>query len=355
MTLEDLGYNDILEKFRIGQNLENFQAGRVTAEHKERYIIKTDNGEYEAEITGNMRHTAKGRSDYPAVGDWVALSIHNSDYAIIHKIYPRKSVIERQAVGKFGEKQIIAANIDYAFVIQAVDRDFNINRIERYLTICYSAKVEPIIILSKTDLTDETELESLIAELRSRIKSTQIIPISNLTKIGYNKLRVFLLKGKTYCFLGSSGAGKSTLINNLIGKEIFKTDSISTSTGKGRHTTNYRELNILENGSILIDNPGMREVGIADTSDGLEITFDTIVRISGDCKFADCTHVHEKGCAVKDAVEKGVIDRASYENYLKMESEKRRFQASIAEKRKKDKAFGKLCKEGMKYRKQNKY
>jgi ribosome biogenesis GTPase len=355
MTLADLGYNDKLEEFRTKQKLDNFEIGRVITEHKERYIIMTEKGEFEAEITGNMRYTAKDRSDFPAVGDWVALTTYSDYFAIIHAIFPRKTVIQRKAVGQFGEIQIIATNIDYALITQAADRDFNVNRIERYVTICNSAKVEPVVILSKTDLVNEAEIELLISELNSRIKNIKIIPISNQTKNGIDNLRTIFVKGKSYCLLGSSGVGKSTLINNLSGQEILKTGSISSSTHKGRHTTNYRELNILKNGSIIIDNPGMREVGITDSSEGLETTFDTIIQISKDCKFTDCTHIHDKGCAVIDAVKNGIIDKSSYENYLKMQREKLRFQTSIAEKRNKERSFGKISKEIMKNRKQKKF
>ena len=355
MKLEYLGYNDNLETFRTEHNLGNFEIGRVVAEHKDRYIVSTEKGEYEAVISGNMRYAAKSRADFPAVGDWIALITQDTEFAIIYKIFPRKSTIARQAIGQFGETQIIATNIDYVLITQAVDRDFNVNRVERYLTICYSANVEPIIILTKTDLVNETELGVMLHELKSRIKNVQIIPINNLTKEGYDNLSRVLLKGKTYCFLGSSGVGKSTMVNNLIGQVILKTSPISASTNKGRHTTNYRELNILENGSILIDNPGMREVGIADTTEGLETTFERIIEIASGCKFTNCTHINEKGCAVIDAVEKGIINKASYKNYLKMEREKAQFQESVAEKRKRDKEFGKMCKEGMEYRKQLKY
>ena len=337
------------------QNIDDFKIGRVITEHKERYIVRTNKGEFEAEITGNIRFTAENRSDYPAVGDWVVVKVYESVLAIIHEILPRKSVLERQAAGKMGEKQVIAANIDYAFIVQSADRDFNINRIERYLTICHSAGIEPIIILSKTDLVLETELNDLLAEINSRIKNVEVIPVSNQTRSGYDKFESRLVKGKTYCFLGSSGVGKSTLINNLSGRKIMKTAPLSTSTKKGKHTTDHRELIVLENGSILIDNPGMREVGIADDNGGLETTFDMITRLSANCMFTDCTHTNEKGCAVIEAVEKGLISLASYENYLKMEREKERFQTSIAEKRKKEKAFGKMCKEGVKFRKKRKY
>ena len=344
MRLEDLGYNDEIENFRMEHNLENFEIGRVISEHRERYIIKTINGEFEAEITGNMRFNAKNRADFPAVGDWVTLTTYESDFAIIHNILPRFSTIKRQAIGQFGEVQIIATNIDYAFLVQAVDRDFNINRLERYLTICNSSKVKPIIILTKTDLIDEIQINEIVNSIKIRIKNVPIIPISNETKKGYEAINTIIEKGKTYCMLGSSGVGKSTLLNNLSGKMVMRTDAISLSTNKGKHVTSHRELIILENGGILIDNPGMREVGIADTASGLETTFDRIVRLSGNCRFKDCTHTKEKGCSVLEAVEKGEIDKASYENYLKMEREKAHFESTLEEKRKKDKDFGKMVK-----------
>lgn len=344
MRLEDFGYNDKIENYRIEHRLENFDIGRVISEHRDRYIIKTIHGEYEAEITGNMRFNAKSREDFPAVGDWVTLTIYEPDFAIIHNILPRFSTIKRQAVGQFGEIQIIATNIDYAFIVQAADRDFNINRIERYLTICNSSKVQPIIVLTKIDLINALQINKIVNSIKARIDHLDIIPISNETKRGYEILNTIIKKGKTYCLLGSSGVGKSTLLNNLSRKKLMRTDPISLSTNKGKHVTSHRELIILENGGILIDNPGMREVGIADTAGGLETTFDKIVRLAINCRFKDCTHTHEKDCAVIEAVEKGGIDKSSYENYLKMEREKAHFDSTIQEKRKKDKDFGKMLK-----------
>ncbi len=355
MTLEDLGYNIDLENYRKDQSLDSFGVGRVISEHKERYIVKTGEDEYDAEIIGNLRFSAHNRTDFPAVGDWVAISEYDENKAIIHSIFTRKTTIERQAVGKQGEKQIIATNIDFAFIVQAVDRDFNINRIERYLTICYTSNVEPIIILNKIDLIDDTELTELISKIQERIKHLPVITISNETLNGIERLKKSIKKGKTYCLLGSSGVGKSTLLNNLSGKQLMKTNTISTSTNKGRHVTSHRELLVIENGGILIDNPGMREVGIADSTDGLEITFETIVELSKDCKFKDCTHTTETDCAVIEAVENGEIDKSSYENYLKMEREKEHFESTVAEKRKKDKDFGKMIKNYKKDKKSNKY
>jgi len=355
MTFEDLGYNKELENYRNDQGLDSFGIGRVISEHKERYIVKTTDNEYDAEIIGNLRFSADSRSDFPAVGDWVAISEYDNDKVLIHFVFPRKTIIERQAVGKQGEKQIIATNIDFAFIVQAVDRDFNINRIERYLTICNTSNVKPIIILNKIDLIEDTELTKMIVNVQDRIKQVPIITISNETLIGIERLKESIIKGNSYCLLGSSGVGKSTLVNNLSGKQLLKTNTISPSTNRGRHVTTHRELLVLENGGILIDNPGMREVGIVDSTDGLDITFETIVKLSKECKFKDCSHTTEIDCALKAALERGEIDKSSYENYLKMEREKEHFESTVAEKRKKDKDFGKMIKHYKKTRKSNKY
>jgi ribosome biogenesis GTPase / thiamine phosphate phosphatase len=344
MILEYLGYNNRLEQIRIEQKIRRLDVGRVIAEHKERYIVKTDQGEFEAEITGNMRFEARGRENFPAVGDWVSLTTYDGDFAIIHSIFPRSSIIQRQAGGQYGAVQIIAANIDFAFLVQATDRDFNINRLERYLAICYDSGINPIIVLTKTDLADELRIKEITDSINARIKNVPVIAVSNKTLQGYEAINNCIEKGKTYCLLGSSGAGKSTLLNNLSGKSIMKTGTISESTGKGKHITSHRELIVLANGGILIDTPGMRAVGIADAAAGLEITFDTIFQLAQRCRFKDCTHIHETGCAVLEAVENGTINKASYENYLKMEREKSHFEATVADRRKKDKDFGKMVK-----------
>lgn len=355
MELEDLGYNAVFENFRTNNNLESFEIGRVVEEHKERYKVVTAKGEFEAEILGNMRFTAQRREDFPAVGDWVALTTYDEDFAIIHKILPRFSVIKRKTAGQAGEIQVIAANIDYAFIVQAVDRDLNINRLERYLTICNSSKVSPVILLSKTDLIRQDQISEVVETIKNRINNVPVIAVSNETRNGYEAIKTIIEKGKTYCILGSSGVGKSTLLNNLSGKSVMQTDSISLSTNKGRHTTSHRELVVLENGGILIDNPGMREVGIADTTAGLEITFGKIADLSMHCKFKDCTHTNEKGCSVLEAVEKREIDHASYRNYLKMKREKAHFESTVEERRNKDKEFGKILKNYKKDIKKSKY
>ncbi|KOH42619.1 ribosome small subunit-dependent GTPase A [Sunxiuqinia dokdonensis] len=355
MTLEDLGYSVDLESYRKEQGLASLGIGRVISEHKERYVVKTADHEYDAEIIGSLRFLAQQRSDFPAVGDWVAMAEFDDNKALIHAVLPRKTMIERQAVGKQGEKQIIATNIDFAFIVQAVDRDLNINRMERYLTICNTSGVNPLIILNKTDLIADHELTALIANVQSRIRQVPVLAISNETLSGIDVLKAQMLKGKTYCLLGSSGVGKSTLLNNLSGRQIMKTIAISASTHKGRHATSHRELFVLDSGGILIDTPGMREVGLTDAATGLEMTFENIVQLARDCRFKDCTHTTETGCAIVAAVENGEIDQASYENYLKMAREREHFESTTAERRMKDKEFGKMIKNFKKNRKSNKY
>ena len=344
MNLLDLGFNNELAAYQKEKQLPDFSIGRVTQEHRERYVVSDGNKEYEAEITGNLRFSATSRADFPAVGDWVTMTIYDSDQAIIHKILPRKSVLARQAVGKFGEIQIISTNIDVAFIVQAINNNFSINRLERYLTICYSSNIEPVLVISKIDLSTEKEILDAIRSLEKRDKKVKYILLSNMTLTGLDQIMDFIQKGKTYCVVGSSGVGKSTLINNLLNKNILKTGHISHSTNKGRHISDHRELFVLENGGIIIDTPGMKELGMTDNENGMRTTFQEIFNISLKCKFPDCKHINETGCAVIEALKNGAIDKDSYDNYQKIQKEQERFQTTVAEKRKKDKVFGKMIK-----------
>ncbi len=353
MILNDLGYDNIKAIADGLDNLHDYELGRIIAEHKERYIVATDKGEVDAEITGDMRYSANGREDFPAVGDWVRLIYYGNDFAIINEILPRYSIIKRKAAGKNSEVQVIGTNIDYALIMQSVNRDFNINRIERYLTICYSSKVIPIILLTKTDLISDEELSLLSGQIKQRLDNVLFVAISNETKSGYEDLKQIIKSGKTYCMLGSSGVGKSTLLNNLCGKSIMKTESISSFSDRGRHVSTHRELTVLSNGSILIDNPGMREVGIADSTDGLDTVYDKIAVFAQRCRFDDCSHTNEKGCAVIEAVENGELEESYYHNFLKLQKESAHFESSVQEKRKKNKDFGKMLKNYKKMRNRN--
>lgn len=353
MNLSDLGLNNELASYLRENQLSDFSFGRVTQEHRERFIVSDGENEYESEITGNLRFSADSRADFPAVGDWVAMTIFDTNQAIIHKVLPRKSILERQAVGKFGEAQIISTNIDVAFIIQAITNNFSINRLERYLTICYSSNIEPVLVISKIDLSTEKEIQDAIDSLEKRDKTVKYILLSNITLKGLDQILAFIQKGKTYCVIGSSGVGKSTLINNLLEKNVLKTGQISRSTNKGRHTTDHRELFVLKNGGIIIDTPGMKELGMADNSEGIKTTFQDIVNIAMNCRFPDCKHINETGCAVIEALNNGSIDKDSYYNYQKIQKEQKRFLTTVAEKRKKDKSFGKMIKNYHKVKKNN--
>src|SRR5512133_3359087 len=318
MNINDLGLTPEIENLIAQEESHNFTAGRVTQQHKDRYVVSNGESEYPAEITGNLRYSAAEASDLPAVGDWVLMTVFGDDLAIINKVLPRKTLLERQAIGKHGEKQVIATNIDVAMIVQSIDYNFNVNRLERYLVICNSAGISPVFVISKTDTADEESVNHALGKLKERSIHIPVIALSNVYKDGYDKIYSLLVKGQTYCILGSSGVGKSTLINNLVGREILATGKISDSTNKGRHVTSSRQMIILENGAILIDTPGMKELGITDDIEGVTATFEEITALSPECKFPDCTHTDETGCAVTEAVRKGEISSGTLVNYRKM-------------------------------------
>lgn len=343
MTLEELGLNE-KAKVLISFDQNDDTIGRVIVEHKDRYDIQTMENIFQAEITGGLRYSAESRADLPAVGDWVRLTIYDDNTAIITEVLPRFSSLNRKAVGKFGERQIIASNVDIALIMQAVGHDFNVNRLERYITICKSSSIQPVILLSKTDLISKEEIDLLTEKIKERIKSTPVYPLSNETHFGYDKLREIIQSGNTYCIIGSSGVGKSSLANNLLESKKLKINAISESTSKGKHTTSHRELMILPGGGVFIDTPGMRELGVAGDSEDIDQTFSQITELARYCKFNDCQHTEEPGCAVLEALELDKLDKSSYENYQKLKREQAHFSRTLAERRAKDKEQGKLYK-----------
>lgn len=353
--LDQFGLTEKLSEKFEQQETDFVNLARIIKEHRESYVIQNAQGEFNAEITGNLRYAAASRSDFPAVGDWVEATVFEGDLAIIHKVLPRFSLLERQSVGAYGEIQIIAANIDVAFIVQAVDRDFNLNRLERYFVIAHDGGIKPVVILNKTDLITEDQLDIIKEQVLERLHDATIFQTSTIANKGLAELEEYLEKGKTYCFIGSSGVGKSTIINFLMGANVLETNEVSESTNKGKHTTSHRELILMDNGSIIIDTPGMREIGITDSYTGLEMTFDEIVELASGCKFNDCTHTDEPGCQVLEAIECGKLSFVEYKNYKKLERQSEHFSATIVEKRKKDKAFGKMYKEVIKSKKKNKW
>jgi ribosome biogenesis GTPase len=307
------------------------------------YKVRTGEGEFLANVTGKHMYSATKREDYPAVGDWVAIEILPEGKALIRGILPRKTILKKKYSNKEAS-QIIATNIDTAFIVESMDRDYNLNRFERFLVLVNEARIRPVMVLNKTDLIPEYELDSRMIELRNRFPSVTIVSTSTVTKKGLDDLRNCIKKGKTYCFLGSSGVGKSTLINSLLKKDEIKTREMGLITGKGKHTTTTREMYFLKNGGLVIDNPGTREVGITDSDAGIEIVFDEISKLSKQCRYADCTHTREPGCMVLKALKDESLDEDKYDNYLKLKKEANFYRMTSVEKREKDRKFGKYVK-----------
>jgi len=344
---EDLGYDAFFESGRRELESNDFSVARVAVEYKGAYKVRNENGEYLAKVTGKQMFESSSREDFPAVGDWVTITELEPERAVIHGILPRKTMIKRKH-GKRDETQIIATNINVAFVVEAVGRDYNLNRFERYLAIADDGGVKPVIILNKTDLISKEELDLKIAELKKRFGDTEIIATSAKNSEGLKELKARISKGKTYCFLGSSGVGKSSLINELLGEKVIKTEDISLGTNRGKHTTTNREMYFLKNGGIVIDNPGMRGVGMTNTSVGINNLFDQITALSKKCKFSDCAHISEPGCKVLSALKSGELDKGKYLNYINLKKEAEHYELTNLEKRKKDREFGKFIKKAKK-------
>jgi len=326
LILNDLGYDSQLDTFIQSHDLADFEIGRIIRESKKKYMVKTELGNYNGQISGKLRHEAKNRSDYPAVGDWVAIKPMEKDQAIIHEILPRKTIIERQAIGRFGKKQTIATNVDVAFVMQDITHNFNLNRLDRLIAICFASKIQPVVILAKIDIAEKSELADRMAQIDKRFNDIYIFLLSNKSMEGFSAIQNMIEYGKTYCFIGASGAGKSTLINNLVGEKVMLTKSLREKSHKGQHTTSHRELFILKDSGVLIDTPGMRELGVAESFKTLESTFEIIFTLSDSCKYSDCTHLIEPECAVLMALKKNEIDRSYYDNFHKMKEEQSQFE-----------------------------
>ncbi|MDR0409078.1 MAG: ribosome small subunit-dependent GTPase A [Spirochaetaceae bacterium] len=293
------------------------QMARVVLQHKELYKIAAVNGESFAEVSGKFRHEVKNISEYPVTGDFIMISHDNTQdgNAIIHNILPRKTVFKRLSAGNNNQEQIIAANIDIIFVCVSLNSNYNLNRIERYLSAAWNSGARPIVILTKSDLCND--LENKINEVSSIAPGVDVISTSRDNNT-CEKIIQHLKIGITASFIGSSGVGKSTLINRLAGKELLETQDIQHND-KGRHTTTRRELILLPNGGIVIDTPGMREFGVESVD--LSKTFFDIDELAAQCKFGNCTHVSEPGCAVQKALAYGGLGKRRFENYQKLKKE----------------------------------
>jgi len=273
----------------------------------------------------------------------VTVQYHNNDTAaIVHRVFPRRTFLRRKTAGETVEYQMIAANIDVAFIVQSCHFDFNPRRLDRYLVMAADGHVEPVVMLTKTDLVSPEELELKTETIRS-ITKTEPIALSNITGVGFDRFRAALASGMTYCLLGSSGVGKTTLINRLMGGEVFDTKAVS-ATGEGTHTTSRRQLIVLGRGAMLIDTPGMRELGVVGAGEGIDADFEELVRLAESCQFADCRHEQEPGCAIRAAIESGELSEDRFASYAKLRKESEYNEMSRLDRRKKDKAFGKSIK-----------
>lgn len=344
-ALEKLGYDEWFESKSKEYSNKDFSLARIVEVNKNNFKINDGRHVLFAELSGKFLFTSDNSLDYPTIGDWVITQCFDDHtLAIIHHILHRKSLLKRKDPGKAIEFQLIAANIDYALIMQAVDSNFNMNRLERYFVMINESKIQPIVILSKTDLISKEALSEISDTIKRFNDKYIILPISSITSDGIAILQKELKANKTYCLLGSSGVGKTTLLNKLLGEERLEVREVREKDSKGKHTTSRRQLICLESGSIFIDTPGMRELGNFSIDNGLDETFDEIISFSSQCRFKDCTHIHEKGCAVKEAVEQGSIDEDRYNNFLKIQKESAYYQMSYLEKRKRDKTFGKMMK-----------
>ena len=348
MELIELGFDRWFKDQAIEICRPEQRIARVTAVDRGSCLVRNEHEEIPAKPSGKFRFTAQSNVDLPCVGDWVCVQYHNSgSTAVIHEVLPRKTFLCRKYAGRTVDIQMIAANIDLAFIVQSCHYDFNIRRLERYLVMANEGHIKPIIILSKIDLITPDELEQRISEIRQAGISAGPIALSSTTGVGVDEIRKHLVPGNTYCLLGSSGVGKTTLINRLIGRDEFDTKTVS-GTGEGAHSTARRQLIVLDQGAMLIDTPGMRELGILGASEGIEDSFTDILELSLSCRFTNCSHTNVPGCAVLMAIESGEVNQEHYRNYLKLRKESEYHEMSYAEKRKKDKTFGRFVRTVMK-------
>ena len=327
MSLADFGWDAHFEQalaaFAAGlgpTRAPRYEPARVLIEFNHNYRVAYDSGEGDVVLAGRVKHHAASRADLPAVGDWVVVRrAADDDRGAIVAVLERRSRFSRRMAGQVTDEQVVAANVDVVFVVMALDADFSPRRLERYLLMARESGAAPLVLLTKPDLTDD--LEARLAEAAAVAGDTRVHVLNPRLNEGVEVVTTALTAGRTGALLGSSGVGKSTIINCLIGTDVRKTQEVREADSKGRHTTTHRELVVLPNGGLIIDTPGMRELQLWDASEGMRGTFDDIETLAGSCRFTDCRHRGEPGCAVLASVDAGSLDRQRLDSYLKLQDE----------------------------------
>lgn len=345
--LRDLGWNTHFAAAFAPWAAPGVVPGRVALEHNHVLRVMTESGEQLAEVSGRVKHEASGRNELPAVGDWVVLRLDDGGRCQIRAVLPRTGRFARKAAGDTTEEQVVAANIDTVFLVSGLDGDFNPRRIERYLLLARESGATPVVILNKADVADD--VEDAVALVQTLAPGVPVVAISAADGRAFEQLDPWLQPGRTVALLGSSGVGKSSIVNRLMGARVLPTRSVRESDSRGRHASVHRQMLVLPGGGLVIDTPGMRELqswGIdPDASDG----FADIEALAAGCRFRDCHHRREPGCAVKAAVESGDFDLARYENFVKIDDErieltKRQEERALLEQKRQSKVQSKALK-----------
>lgn len=319
-SLIDLGWTDSHQLDFEPYAAAGLEPGRVSEQHRGAYVVLAEPGELRAEAAGRLSHEASGFGDLPAVGDWVALAVRPDEgAATIQAVLPRRTKFSRKVAWSATEEQIVAANVDTVFLLSSLNEDLNLRRLERYLTLGWESGARPVIVLTKRDL--DPNWERRVLEVEAVAFGVPVHAISNVTGEGLDAVRAYVEPGKTIALLGSSGVGKSTLVNTLVGEEILAVQEIRESDGEGRHTTTHRQLVPLPGGGLVLDTPGMRELQLWESAEGLGETFADIEELSAECRFNDCAHVTEPGCAIRAALADGTLAHDRWESYGKLQRE----------------------------------
>ena len=316
MRLQQLGWDSFFQKQTMP---EGCIPARVSEQHKSLYHVISEKGDFLCEISGKLRFQTEDRTEYPGVGDWTGIELTGQERAIIRFLFSRKTSISRKAAGKIAEQQILCANVDWIFVVTSMNQEFNLRRLERYLSVAWESGAQPVLILNKADLCHDPTSFKTEAELAAN--GVNIHLASAMTGLGMEIFEQYLAHGKTGVMIGSSGVGKSTLINTLIGRNLQKVGSIRLDDDHGRHTTTFRELIPIATGGIVFDTPGMRELGLWDSTQGLSKTFEDLEILAENCKYRNCTHRTEPACAVQEAAKNGLLSHDRIESYRKLQAE----------------------------------